>query len=151
MTAEANKALIRWFIEEMNRGNLAVIDDVFAPNVIDHAALSEGIAGIASVKRDFASIYFAFPALHFTIDDLLADGDRVVVRWTARGVHQGEFAGIPPSGQQVTLSGTDILRIVDGKVAEIWEHADILRLLHQLGAMVVLQQHTPIPHDPFQA
>jgi steroid delta-isomerase-like uncharacterized protein len=145
MSAEANKALICWFIEEMNHGNLAVIDDVFSPNVIDHAALSEAASGVESIKHDFASIHIAFPELRYTINDLLADGDKVVVRWTVHGVHHGEFAGIPPTGQQVTLSGTDIVRIVDGKVAEVWEHADMLGLLHQLGAVLVLPPHTSLP------
>ena len=151
MSAESNKALICRFVEEANHDNLAIIDDVFSPDVVDHAFLSDGSSGITGIKHDFALVHAAFPDVQYTVDDLIAEDDKVVVRWTARGTHHGEFAGISPTGQQVVFSGTDILCVVDGKVVEVWQHADMLGLLHQLGVMLVLQQLAPVSDDPFQA
>lgn len=150
MSAEANKAILRRLASELSRDNLSVIDDVFGPGVVDHGVLGQETLGVETVKHNFVIFHAAFSNLHYTIDELLSDGDRVAVRWTVSGIHDGEFAGISPTGQRVTLSGTDIFQIVDGKVIEFWEHADILGLLHQLGAALVLQQRNTLATDNFQ-
>jgi len=82
----------------------------------------------------------AFPDVHFTIEDQIAEGDRVVTRWTARGTHQGPLVGIPPTSKQVTMSGIAIYRLVDGKIVEQWGVNDMLGLLQQLGVVPILGQ-----------
>jgi predicted ester cyclase len=81
-------------------------------------------------------IYFsAFPEQHIDVDDLIAEGDRVVVRHTHNVTHGGDFVGMPPTGRQAVISGTEVFRLVDGKVAEMWHQDDLLSLLQQLGAI----------------
>jgi steroid delta-isomerase-like uncharacterized protein len=77
----------------------------------------------------------AFPDLHFTIEDEIAEGDTVVSRWTARGTHRGEFMGTPPTGRTIAVTGMDILHFVDGRIRENWAAFDALGLLQQLGAI----------------
>jgi predicted ester cyclase len=76
-----------------------------------------------------------FPDLHFTVEDQIAEGDTVVTRWTARGTHRGKFQDIPATGREIRLAGTDIDRIIGGKVVECWAHVDELGLMRQLGAI----------------
>jgi steroid delta-isomerase-like uncharacterized protein len=87
------------------------------------------------VKQVIAAYRAAFPDVHITIEDLVSEGDKVAERWTMRGTHKGEFAGIPATGKQVTSTGLVIVRIADGKVAEIWGASDQLGLMRQLGAI----------------
>ncbi len=130
-----NKALIRRAVEEVwNRGNFALLDEIVASDFVVHLPTpADDIHGPEGVTHFFGALREAFPDLHFTIEDLIADGDRVVTRWTARGTHRDEFQGIPPTGKQVRLTGTDIDRIAGGKVVECWTTSDDLGLLRQLG------------------
>src|SRR5262245_57505289 len=110
MSAEENKAVMRRIFELFNTGNLALVDEVIAADVIDHQA-PPGIApGRAGFKQLIAAFRAAFPDLQMTIDDILADGDKVVTRSTMRGTHQGEFMGIPPTGKPFTMGAIDIVR-----------------------------------------
>jgi predicted ester cyclase len=77
----------------------------------------------------------AFPDLHFTVEAQIAEGDMVVTRWTARGTHRGKFQSVPATGRKIRLAGTDIDRIIGGKVVECWAHVDELGLMRQLGAI----------------
>jgi steroid delta-isomerase-like uncharacterized protein len=133
--SEQNKALVRRAIEEVwNRGNFAVVGELIASDFVGHVSLPIGeIHGPEGVKRYFATLREAFPDLHFTIEDQIAEGDRAVTRWTARGTHTGEFRGVPPTGKQVRVTGININRVADGKVVEGWLHLDELGLLQQLG------------------
>src|SRR5919199_977567 len=133
--SERNKALVRRAIEEVwNRGNFAVVGELIASDFVAHMSLPIGeIHGPEGVKRYFATLREAFPDLHFTIEDQIAEGDRAVTRWTARGTHTGEFRGVPPTGKQVRVTGININRVADGKVVEGWLHLDELGLLQQLG------------------
>lgn len=90
-------------------------------------------SGLAEYKQFLSAFFAAFPDLHFTIDDLLADGDKTITRWTAHGTHIGNLMGIPPTGKQATVTGITITRWTNGKAAETWISFDNLRLLQQLG------------------
>ena len=133
--SEQNKAVVRRAIEEVyNQGNLDVVEDLVSSDFVVHAS-SEDIHGPDGMKQFVASLREAFPDLHLTIDDQVAEGDRVVTRWTARGTHTGPFQGMPPSGKRGTMTGIDIDRFVGGKAIECWTNADYLGLLQQLGAI----------------
>ena len=135
MSTEENKALVRHGYEELNKGNLARLDEGFAANVVVHAPGGQEAHGLEEGKRLIIKLWRAFPDHHETVDDMVAEGDKVVtrVRWT--GTHQGEFQGIAPTGKQVTLKAITIYRIVGGKIVEVWEEADILGLMQQLGVI----------------
>ena len=135
MSTEDNKALVRHFFEEvLNQGKLALIDELCAPDFVYHNA-STTIRGREPYKQ-FLSMYLtAGPDLHFTIEDEVAEGDKVVTRYTTRGTHVGPFMGIPPTGKHVTVTGIAITRIAHGKVVEEWANADELGLLQQLGVV----------------
>lgn len=137
MSAEENKAIIRRMVEEMfNEGNLDATDDIIARDHVHYdPAMPEEGHGPEDFKQ-FVSVYrSAFPDLHVEIEDQVAEGDRVATRWTAAGTHEGELAGIAPTGKRVTTPGMEISRIEGGKVAETWENYDMMGLMQQLGVI----------------
>jgi steroid delta-isomerase-like uncharacterized protein len=134
MSTEDNKAHVRRGFEAVNQKNLAVFDELLTPDVVFHNA-STTMEGLEAYKQ-FLSMYMtAFPDLHFTIEDMIAEGDTVVARFTTRGTHQGNLMGIPPTGKQVSGTGMFIDRIVNGKAVEQWFNTDDLGLLQQLGVV----------------
>lgn len=137
MSPDQMKALVRRVPEEMfGEGNLAVADEVFAADFVDHAPLPPGFPeGIAGVKAFVTGLRAAFPDFHYTLEDEIADGDKVVIRLTARGTQSGEFLGMPAMGKQATWTEIHIARVVDGKVAEHWVESDRLGMLQQLGVI----------------
>jgi steroid delta-isomerase-like uncharacterized protein len=136
MSVEENKASVRRFSEEVfNKKKLAAIEEFYAPNLIDHS-LPPGVpGGIEGQRQGIAMFLTAFPDLHLTVEDIIAEGDKIVVRMTFRGTHQGAFVGIPPTGKQVTVTEIAILRIANGKAIEQWNNFDELGLMQQLGAI----------------
>jgi steroid delta-isomerase-like uncharacterized protein len=145
MAAEENKELARRFMDEVwNKGNLDFIDEVTAPNHVSHDPASpEGMGGGVEGSRRFTEVYrSAFPDIQMTVEDVIAEGDKVVTRWTARATHQGELMGIPPSGNRVEVTGISIDRIEGGKVVETWSNYDALGMMQQLGVMDASQEHT---------
>ena len=130
-----NKAISRRADEELfNQGNLDVADELFAPNFVYHdPAGGEEWRGPESVKRYAAMLRAAFPDLRQTVEDQVAERDKVAYRWTARGTHKGELMGIAPTGNRVEFTGIAIARIQDGKIEEMWESYDALGLMRQLG------------------
>ena len=132
--SERNKLLVRRAVEDVwNRGNVAIVDELVASDVVIHA--SREIQGPAGIKQVSASLRQAFPDLHVAIEDQIAEGDKVVTRWTARGTHTGAFQGMPPTGKPCRFTGIAIDRIANDKTVECWTNVDELGLLHQLGAM----------------
>ena len=133
---EENKALVRLLVEEgWNQANRDVIAATQAPTFIDHSA-PPGFPSDQAGARQIAAMYLgAFPDLHLTLEDLIAEGDRVVARWSSRGTHRGEFMGLPPTGKVATSTGITILRVAGGKIIESWQNLDLLGLLQQLGAI----------------
>jgi predicted ester cyclase len=138
LTAEQNRAIIRRFLEETwNHGNLAVIDEVLAAEYLSHdpAAPSGRFHRPEEFKRFVTTWRNAFPDFRLTVEDLVAEGDRVVDRVSWRGAHRGEILGIAPTGAQETLTEMHIARMVDRKIVERWVASDLLGLLQQLGAL----------------
>jgi steroid delta-isomerase-like uncharacterized protein len=139
VSAEQNKALFRQFIEEIfNRGNMSRADELFAPDFIEREELPPGMSrDREGVKQLITMLHSAFPDFKFTIDDMIAEGDKVVVRSTWSGTHKGEFMGIPPTGKSVSFGVFDIVRIAEGKVVEHWGQMDNMRMMQQLGVIPV--------------
>ena len=138
MSSEENKSLMRRFYEEVfNQRNLAAIDDFIAPNFFNYSASQLGIAGgdVEHVKQFVSMVMQAFPDLHYTVEDLIAEGDKVAARLTISGTQHGAFMGIPATGKHATISDIEIFRIVDGKGVETWVQADYLGLMQQLGVV----------------
>jgi predicted ester cyclase len=131
---ESNKDVIRRLLAEVDRGNLDVVDGYYAPGYVDHtpSPIRSLAPGRDGVRQALALFHQAFPDTTHTIEDLVAEGDRVVARISARGTHTGELFGHAPTGRVVTLTGITIYRIVEGRIAERWaEHG--LGVLDQLG------------------
>jgi len=139
MSTEENKALIRRGIEAFNRGNLtefsATVDESFAPDFVftdPNIPFPGGIRSREDYKQFLSGFNAAIPG-QFTIEDLIAEGEKVVVRYTYRGTHQGQWRGVPPTDKAVAFTATVTYRIVDGKAVEAWQNADNLSVLRQLG------------------
>jgi predicted ester cyclase len=137
MTAEQNKTLLRRIPEEMfNKGNLSIAGEVFAADYIEHLALPPGIpSGLDGFKVFVSALRTAFPDFHYTVDDEIAEGDKVVQRLTAQGTQKGEFAGMPATGKHATWTEIHIGRVAGGKLVEHWANVDQLGMLQQLGVI----------------
>ena len=135
MSTDANKELVRRWFAETDRGNDAIVDELCAADYVDHSPPLPGMpAGNAGVRQANAALREAFPdTVHF-IEDQIAEGDKVVTRWTARGTHRGDLLGRPGSGDEIAFSGINIYRIADGRLAESHVNWDLLGIAHQLGA-----------------
>ena len=138
MSTEENKSLARRFFEEFwDQKNLAAADELMAATHVDHtpgspAGLPPGPEGF----KQFGSVYFAaFPDLRLTLEDQIAEGDKVVTRWTSYGTNTGSLFGMPATNKSATLTGITISRIVNGKVVETWTNFDTLGMLQQLGVV----------------
>jgi len=136
MSTETNKALVRRTLEEFyNQGNMALGDEFFASDFVNHNPNLPHVRDLAGLKQSWLELRFAFPDNHTTIDDLIAEGEQVVKRFTLVGTHQAEWNGIPATGKCMTISGITIYRIADGKIAECWWGYDSLGALQQLGVI----------------
>jgi steroid delta-isomerase-like uncharacterized protein len=138
MSTEENKALARREIEEIfsANGNLDAAEEIYAPNYISHQPTgAEDIRGLEAIKQFNAGVREAFPDAEITIEDQIAEGDKVVTRFTFRGTHQGELWGIPPTGREVEIRSVSTNCIEGGKIAEHWTCADQLGMMQQLGVM----------------
>src|SRR4051812_6753616 len=119
-----NKAIMHRYEEAVNQGNLDLIDEVIAADYVGHEP-DEDLHGPEGYKQFLTMFRSAFPDLHLTVEDEIAEGDRVASRFTVRGTHQGELMSIPPTGKQITVTGITICRFEDGKVVEEWENPDM--------------------------
>lgn len=131
MTTDDNKALVQRFFEEViNQRNVAALDQLVAPGGINHTVP----AGMPEEANQFVGLYLnAFPDVKATVEDLMADGDKVVARVSYSGTHKGTFRGIPPTGKQIAVMGINIFRIANGKLVEHWGITDRFAVLQQLG------------------
>ncbi len=135
MSTETNKTLVRRFYEDLfNQRNLALVDELCSTNHVFHNPPTT-LRGREEFKQLLSLYITAFPDARFTVEDEIADGDRVASRYTFRGTHRGELLGIPPTGKQVTVTGIIINRIVNGKSEEGWLNFDALGLMQQLGVI----------------
>jgi predicted ester cyclase len=138
MSTKDLKALERHFFTEMNKGKaagMAVIDESCAASIVFHTATGEDIRGLKDFKQLMGGVYDAFPDMHATLDDIVVEGDKAVVRYTITGTHKGAFMGIPATNKKGTLWGIEIDRIVGGKLVEGWERWDTLGLMQNLGVV----------------
>ncbi len=136
MSTEVNKASMRRFYDEVfNKKNRAAIDEFIDPHQVDHAAPPGTPGGLEGARQTVTMYLTAFPDLYFTVEDLIAEGDKVVARLTVRGTQQGVFMGIPPTGKHVTVTAIDINCFAGGKSVEHWLNMDTWGLLQQLGVV----------------
>ena len=139
--AEQDKHLIRTFYEEvLNKGDLDRIPELCSEDIVDHESPPEMPQGIEGIKAFVSMFREAFPDLRVTVEDELAEGDRAAARSRWTGTHDGQFMGVPPSGNRIDIEAIDIIRIVDGKAAEHWGVTDNMELMQQIGA---IQQEAP--------
>jgi steroid delta-isomerase-like uncharacterized protein len=140
MSTETNKTVSRRLFEEVwNKGNLALLNEIIAKDLVNSGPGTlpglptgpEGTKQLITVYRN------AFPDVRFTIDEQIAEGDKVVTRWTAHGTHKGELVGIPATGKSSTVTGIAVDRIVNGKIAESWGIFDQFGMMQQLGVIPV--------------
>jgi predicted ester cyclase len=136
MSTEENKALMRRLTEEIwNKKNLALVDELIDAKFIEHGIGGPDLKGPEEFKQFVNMVATTFPDFHMTIDDTVAEGDRVVSRMTMRGTHQGAFMGIAPTGKKVTVIGVKITRFAGGKMVESWMVNDTLGMMQQIGAV----------------
>ena len=135
MTIEQNKALVRRFVDEIFvKGSFDAVDDLLADDFVGHTWPSTG-DGKADLKRAIERVSQGLTDSTFTIEDMIAEDDRVAVRLTASARHTGDFMGMPASGKTYTIGEIHIFRVTDGKVVEHWHQFDSMGMMRQLGAL----------------
>jgi len=136
MSTEANKRILRRFFEELfNTGDLSIADEIVALDYVNHNTIPGEPSGREGLKAFVTLLRTAFPDIRFTIDDQLAEGDKVAPRLHFTGTHRGEFAGVPATGKPVTATAINLQRVADGQIQETWLDWDALGLMQQLGAV----------------
>jgi steroid delta-isomerase-like uncharacterized protein len=136
MSPDEHKAILREHLEVLfNQHRVDRTDETVAADYVDHALLPGQAPGLAGAKKKWAGYLAAFPDVRLTIEDMVAEGDKVAVAWTGEGTQQGELLGIPPTGKRVRVMGISIYRLAEGKIAEQWEQWDRLNLMQQLGVV----------------
>lgn len=141
MSAEENKAVVRKYRTAHNQNKLDALDAIVAQDLISHSALPGLPPGLAGGKMAHQGFLAAFPDTQTTTEDLIAEGDKVVERYTARGTHKGDFMGAPPTGKKFSVESIVIFRFANGKIVEMWGLNDATGLMVQLGLM-------PAPGQP---
>lgn len=140
MSTETNKAIVQRYGEQVwNERRRDFFEEFYVENAVLHGTgapsgprLGSGLEGI---RTAYDRLLNAFPDIQITNDDVIAEGDKVVARWTLRGTHQGELRGIPATGKQVTQSGMSIFRLDNARIVEVWVQADNMSLMQQLGVI----------------
>jgi len=135
---KTNMVIVQKFFEAgPSGGDLETTDALLADGFLLHVPLPVDGPGSEALKSVITTCRAAFPGLNVTIEDMIADGGKVVCRFTARGEHRGEFMGLPPTGKPVVMTGIEIFRLEKGKIAEIWGEANLMGLAQQLGILPV--------------
>lgn len=139
MSVEQNKVIARRVFEDIwNQGRLDVVDELFDANFVGYdPAVPTPTRGVEGYKQYVMMYHSAFPDEHFTVEDVIAEGDKVVVRFTSHGTQQGPLLGIPPTDKAMTVTGIVMGRIANGKIVEVWLNYDALGMLHQLGVIPI--------------
>ena len=130
--SEQNKAIVRHWIEELDKHNFEIMDEVVSSDVTFH--FPGNTMGFEEYKQFVDAVYEGLPNLHHKIEDQIAEGDLVATRVTDSGTHKGVFMGVPPTNNRVTVSAISIFRVVEGKIVEGWEEMDMQSLMQQLTA-----------------
>jgi steroid delta-isomerase-like uncharacterized protein len=129
---ERNKELVRSYLAELDAGNRSILNEVYSPDIVLHFPGSRPM-GFDALSEMVDSVYTAFPDFTHNIEDLLAEGDKVIARLTDVGTHLGDYQGIPPTGKQISMTAIAIMQIQDNQIVEVWEDLDMLGFLEQLG------------------
>lgn len=133
VSLEENKTLVQRLINEAwNKGNLSVVDEILSANYILHINAPGARTDLEGYKQAISMYHNAFSGCNFTVEDMIAEGDKVVIRWTIRGTHTGEYMGIAATGKEVTVTGIAIRRIESDKIVEEWVEMDRLGLMQQM-------------------
>jgi steroid delta-isomerase-like uncharacterized protein len=137
MSANENRAVVRRWVEEgWNAHNLAPIDELYTPDVVQHDPSSPlQVTSAEEMKQYIGAFLTAFPDIHFTTEDLLAEGDKVLWRFTSRATHTAPLMGIPPTGRSTTVTGMVLFRVSGGRIAEVWVNFDALGMLQAIGVI----------------
>ena len=136
MSTAENKVLASQILEEIfSQGNLIHIDELFSPDIVVHDP-DKVLRGLEQVKQGITRLRIAFPDLHYTAEDIIAEDDKVVIRFNGRGTHRGEFRGIPPTDKKMTYTGIMILRFIESKAVDFWGVSDVLGIFQQLGVVL---------------
>jgi len=136
VSTEENKAISRRFWEEVVTGrHVELIDQLIAEDIVDHGGYPGQSPGLEGVRALVSACHNGSSDLVYTVKDIFAEGDRVVVRWSVTGTHDGEYFGAPPTGRSVTGGGITIDRIANGRIVESWQEYDTLSLAQQLGVL----------------
>ena len=139
-TTEENKVIVQRFFEEgPSKGDLAAAKELLSPNFSLHTPIPSA-PGIQSITDIITTCRAAFEHLDVKVEDLIAEGDKVSARFVANGIHNGSFMNLPPTGRPIKMTGIEIFRIEDGKIAELWAEANIIGLLQQIGAFPAFGQ-----------
>src|SRR5271169_6862202 len=148
--SEHNKAIVRRLVEELwNKGNLSVADELFAPNYEHHDSSTLVFGRVPEREKKRATLYrTAFPDIRLTIEDIIAEGETVMTRWSCRGTHKGDLSGIAATGKQFTISGMTVARLANGKIAEAFVNWDALGLMQQLGVVSELAKAKAVAAKP---
>lgn len=136
MTVE-NKAVIRRIVDEvLTGGNLDLVDELFAPEYVPHDPSNPARpGGIEGAKQFAGMLHTGLSGVRYTVVEMVAEGDKVMYRWTLEGRHTGPFMGIPPTGRSIKISGIDAFRLDKGRIVESWVAADAMGMLQQLGVI----------------
>ena len=136
MSAEENRAIVRRFWGVWEEGNIDLVDELLAPDYVNHTPASpdqptgpEGVKGLVAMFRS------AIPDLRVVVEDMIAEGEKVAVRYTLEGTHEGELFGVPPTGKRLSIKSISVERVSDGKIREHWRVTDTLDMMQQLGAI----------------
>jgi len=136
MSTEENKAIVRRYQEAHNTNNLDALDEIVAADIISHRFTPGLPPSLEGGKMAHVGTVAAIPDLHYAIEDLIAEGDKVVMRWTLTGTHTGaDLIGVPARGARLNVTGISIFRIAGGKIVEHWAEPDAVALMQQLGLM----------------
>ena len=136
ISIDVNKALVRRFYAEIDKGNIGILDELVAEDYLDHNPLPfpSAVSGRERLKHEFALFSKATPGYHH-IEDQIAEGDKVVTRLTSYGKHEGDLPGAPRTGNDLKMTSITIHRIADGKLVEKWSEKDVMRMLRQIGVL----------------
>ncbi len=134
--SEENKAIMRRFYEDLfGSGDLSVADEIVATEFVNHNPPPGESPGREGIKEFVTLFRTAFPDIHYTVEDQIAEGDKVVTRFTMTGTHRGDFPGIPATGKPITVTAIGIHRLAGGKTQEAWFNSDLLGMMQQLGVI----------------
>lgn len=135
MLPDEGKDLVRRRFAELDKGNLSILDEVFTEDYVLEFPGDAAPLDLGQAKQFYSALYSAFPDLAHSIEDQIAEGDKVVTRWTSRGTHEGDLNGIAPTGKAMETSGVTIERIAGDRIVEVWVAKDDLGMLQQLGVV----------------